>query len=305
MTFTASAEIIRYLGADMVLCDVDRGSCLMTADLIEPHLATGKIKAVIYVHFGGQCHGIDKVVELCRRYRVLLVDDAAHAFPARLAGKHAGTFGLAGCFSFYANKTITTGEGGMLVTDDEPLYRRATTMRHHGIDRDAWNRFSSVEAAWEYDVVAAGFKYNMSDLNAAVGLAQLERAEQMRESRHRCFLRYMQSLPKVKGIDLPLVIGSLHEHACHLFWIVLRPEAATTRNEFMKRMHAAGIETSVHYKPLHQFSYYKHNYKFKAEDYPASEAHWQGCVSLPIYASMTDADVDFVCHQAKEILGCI
>ena len=187
MTFTASAEVVRYLGADPVFLDVEYGSSLITPEIVAEAIDRHPdAKALIVVHFAGQPARMlsqdgPGILEICRQRGVRVLEDAAHAFPARCGGRMVGGLGDATCFSFYANKTITTGEGGMLTTDDEAIAARARVMRLHGIDRDVWSRFTAAKPSWEYDVIAPGYKYNMPDINAAIGLAQLERARLMRD----------------------------------------------------------------------------------------------------------------------------
>ena len=192
MTFTASAEVIRYLGADPVFLDVEYGSSLLTPELVAEGIDRNPdAKALVVVHFGGQPAPMFRrgdqpgILEVCRERGLKVLEDAAHAFPTRCGDRMVGSLGDATCFSFYANKTITTGEGGMLTTDDDVIAARAKVMRLHGIDRDVWTRFTSPRSTWEYDVVAPGYKYNMPDINAAIGLAQLERAHILRDQRQR------------------------------------------------------------------------------------------------------------------------
>jgi dTDP-4-amino-4,6-dideoxygalactose transaminase len=311
LTFTASAEIIRYMGADPVFTDVDYGTGNITPDILAESLHKNRdIKALVLVHYGGQaavmqaenCAGI---ADICRERGIILIEDAAHAFPTRFNGKFAGTFGMAGCYSFYANKTITTGEGGMLVTDNEDWFKRFKIMRLHGISRDIWERFTSNGSSWEYDVVAPGFKYNMPDINAAVGLAQLEKASWFRSQRQRCAAYYMENLKTVSMIDLPICLDSPENHAWHLFPIIIRADAPVSRDEFINQMAIRGIGTSVHYKPLYRMKYYQETYQLKAEDFPNTEMIWKGTVSLPIYPDLHESDLQFICNAIKEILNCI
>lgn len=297
LTFTASAEIIRYLGADPILIDVEYGSALVTPEILTQALKRHpEAKALILVHFGGQAADMDALRPLCRLNGLKLIEDAAHAFPARWKGRLIGSFGDATCFSFYANKTITTGEGGMLVTDDEAVYRRVKTMRLHGINRDIWDRFTARKTTWEYDVVAPGYKYNMPDINAAIGLAQLERADEFRRGRQRCAESYRNRLAQVETIDLPVCHVSPDDHAWHLFWVVLNDRCRIARNDLIDAMNTAGIGLSVHYKPLHRMTYYRERYKLSPFDYPQAERHWRGAVSLPIYPGLSDDDLDYVCQ---------
>ena len=358
LTFTATAEVIRYLGADPVFVDVDYHTCLLTPEILADALARHPdIKAVMVVHFGGQAaqmlpmpenlkpetlkpetaqcssgfksqpsalspqvSGLKSqvsnfksqvsslrspspgILEICRQHGVKVIEDAAHAFPTRHQGRMVGSFGDITCFSFYANKTITTGEGGMLVTEDEAIYKRVKTMRLHGINRDIWDRFTGPKASWEYDVVAPGFKYNMPDINAAIGLAQLERADAMRAGRQRCFEYYLENLGGLDCIDLPWVRGALADHSCHLFWLVLKESAPITRNQLIERLNEAGIGTSVHYKPLHRMTYYHERYHLNEQDFPNAEKHWRGCVSLPIYPGLTNEELAYVVAEVKRNL---
>ena len=310
MTFTATAEVVRYLGADPVFLDVEYGSSLLTPDIVE-HAARlyRDVKTLIMVHFGGHPAQMTRsdgagILDVCRRRGIRVIEDAAHAFPTRWAGRMIGTFGDVTCFSFYANKTITTGEGGMLVTENEVVYQRAKVMRLHGINRDVWDRFTADKPSWEYDVIAPGYKYNMSDLAAAVGLAQLERAEEFRRERERCARFYLRELADVPGIDLPPVRVAHADHAWHLFPIVLNQKANLSRNRFIEVLAENGIGTSVHYKPLHRMTYYREQYGLRPEDFPNAERIWEGCVSLPIYPTLSDDDLGYVCETIRQILLC-
>ena len=304
MTFTATAEVIRYLGADPVFCDVDYATRLVTRDILEDaFLHHPGIKAVMIVHFGGQAADMETISPLCRSLGVRIIEDAAHAFPSRRNGKWVGTFGDITCFSFYANKTITTGEGGMLVTADETLFQRCKVMRLHGIDRDIWNRFATEEPSWEYDVVAPGYKYNMADLNAAVGLAQLERAETMRRDRQRCAAKYFELLRDCPHLDLPGLEVAMEDHAWHLFPVVLRSSAPVSRDQIIELLVKKGIGTSVHYKPLYRMSYYRDRYGLQPETFPNSERIWQGTLTLPIYPSLAIEDVEYISKTLRAILS--
>ncbi|MBN1894323.1 DegT/DnrJ/EryC1/StrS family aminotransferase [bacterium] len=307
MTFTATAEVIRYMGADPVFLDVDYGTSLITPELLKEAVsAHAEVKTLVLVHYGGQAAemlGENGILSICRQHAIRVIEDAAHAFPSREGGRMVGGLGKATCFSFYANKTITTGEGGMLCTDDEGLAERARIMRLHGINRDIWSRYLGTRSDWAYDVVAPGFKYNMPDLNAAVGLAQLERAEEYRTGRQRCAEYYFRELARIPCIDLPVLRVNPEDHAWHLFPVVLKPDAPVARDSFMERMSENGIGTSVHYKPLHRMTYYRERYGLKPENYPGAEKRWQGCVSLPIYPSLTKGELGYVCSVIRNLLA--
>jgi dTDP-4-amino-4,6-dideoxygalactose transaminase len=305
LTFTASAEVLRYMGADPILLDVEYGTGLVTPSIVREALKrnTG-VKALILVHYAGQAAMMttadgEGILDICRQNHIRVIEDAAHAFPTKFNNKYIGAFGDVTCFSFYANKTITTGEGGMLVTDDEEIYNRVKIMRLHGINRDIWNRFTSVNSSWEYDVIAPGYKYNMPDINAAIGLAQLERAQYFREERQRCAEFYFKALSSVPDFDLPECYGPYEAHSWHLFPIVIKPDAKISRNEFIENITEKGIGVSVHYKPLHQMSYYRETYNLFPEDYPNSEKIWRGTVSLPIYPDLKKNELEYISSTIK------
>jgi dTDP-4-amino-4,6-dideoxygalactose transaminase len=309
LTFTASAEVLRYIGADPVFMDVEYGTGLISPSILRKTLkANTDVKAIILVHYGGQSLVMtsadgEGIIDICRQNNIRIIEDAAHAFPTKFENRFIGSFGDVTCFSFYANKTITTGEGGMLVTDDENIYKRAKTMRLHGINRDIWDRFTSNHSSWEYDVIAPGFKYNMPDINAAVGLAQLEKADFFRDQRQSCASYYFHELKNIQVIDLPVCTGPMENHSWHLFPITIRPEAPVSRNEFIKLLAKEGIGTSVHYKPLHRMTYYKETYHLNPEDFPNTERIWNGTVSLPIYPDLKDDELKYICQTIKRILN--
>jgi dTDP-4-amino-4,6-dideoxygalactose transaminase len=304
MTFTGSAEIIRYMQADPVFVDTEYGTNLITPQILERAIQSNQdVRYLVIVHYGGQAAQMPEIMAICKSNNIKIIEDAAHAFPSRLNGQMVGTFSDITCFSFYANKTITTGEGGMLVTDNEDLYKRVKIMRLHGINRDIWNRFTSKSASWEYDVVEAGYKYNMPDICAAIGLGQLEKAEIFRMERQKIAEYYYEHLSGLEMIDLPLCNVLYEEHSWHLFPIVLNEKAGISRNGFIDKLNELGIGTSVHYKPLHQMTYYKERYSLKPEDYPNAERTWLGNVSLPIYPYMNKEDLEYVCSNIIQLLN--
>lgn len=303
MTFTATAEVVRYMGAEIIPMDIEYRTNLLTPEIVESALIENpEAKLVIVVHFAGQAAKIEEIIDVCKKRGVKVMEDAAHAFPTKYKNKFIGNFGEVTCFSFYANKTITTGEGGMLVTDDEQIYQRVKTMRLHGINRDIWDRFTSKKPSWEYDVIDAGYKYNLPDLAAAIGLGQLEVAEQLRAERQKVAEFYFKNLADIDSIELPICHGSLNDHAWHLFPIILKRNAKFTRNEFIDHLAELGIGTSVHYKPIHQLTYYKERYGLLAAMYPNTERTWQGTVSLPLYAYMDQKDIEYICATIRVLL---
>jgi len=304
MTFTASAEVIRYLGAEPVVLDVDYETSSLSVEILQRAIAAHpNVKTLVGVHFGGRAMPmIGGLVDLCRHAGVRILEDAAHALPTRDKGRLVGTFGDITCFSFYANKTMTTGEGGMVTTENDEYAERIRLMRLHGINRDVWDRFQSVKPSWEYDVVAPGYKYNMPDLNAAVGLAQFERLDEMHRERMRCARRYLDRLASMELLRLPPVPEPFEDSSWHLFPIRVRPEASLSRNEIIERLAARGIGTSVHYKPIHRLSYYRDRYTLDASAFPGAEALWQQTISLPIYNLLTDREIDFICDALADVL---
>ena len=205
-------------------------------------------------------------------------------------------------FSFYPTKPLGGADGGMIVTDNEDVYKRVKTMRLHGINKDIWDRFTAKVPSWEYDVVEAGFKYNMPDVTAAIGLGQLEQAELFRKERQKAVEFYYSKLSELKMIDLPITKIPFEDHAWHLFPIVLNEKSTISRNEFIDKLSEAGIGTSVHYKPLHQMTYYKTKYNLKVDDFPNAEKTWQGNVSLPLFPFMEKEDLEYICDTIKYIL---
>lgn len=304
-TFTASAEVIRYMGADPVVLDVDYATSSLSAQIVADAIARHPdVKVLVGVHFGGMAlpmTGDFGILQICKKAGVKVVEDAAHALPSRLDGRAVGSFGDVTCFSFYANKTMTTGEGGMITTDDDGIAERIRCMRLHGIDRDIWDRFTNNTStpSWEYDVVAPGFKYNMPDLNAAVGLAQLERIFEMHEKRVACASLYFELLGNIEDVELPFQPPNMTDHAWHLFPIRLRPSTNLTRNGMIENLNEVGIGTSVHYKPIHRLKYYRERYDLIPTDFPVSESIWQRTLSLPIYNLLTEKEQIFICQSIK------
>lgn len=307
MTFTATAEVLRYVGADPVFVDVDPDTLLITPEILADVAERNpSAKAVMVVHFAGQSAEMDGengIIETARKYGLQVIQDAAHAFPAADTYGPVGSIGGATCFSFYANKTLTCGEGGMLVTANEQIMERGRMMRLHGIDRDVWDRFSGNRvAAWEYDIRAPGFKYNLPDLNAAVGVAQFQKSEAFRAKRQQIAERYATAFSGLPGVKLVQSRVRADHHAHHLFPIVLTEQAKMNRADFVEAMRRKGIGTSVHYRPLHRMTYYRERYELEACDFPNAEAYWQGCVSLPIYPAMTLEQIEYVVKSVHQLL---
>jgi len=294
-TFAACGEVVRYLGARPRLADVDARTLNATVETIEAQLRPST-RAIMVVHFGGLMAEVEAIRELAAARGIALVEDAAHALPSSRAGRAAGSIGDAGALSFYATKTVTTGEGGMLVTDSDAIADRARVMRLHGISRDAWKRYTS-SGSWYYEIEDAGFKYNLTDLAAAIGLVQLERAESMRVARERVARRYIEKIRScglADAIELPVEAGPGEVHAWHLFPIRLREGGTARRAAVIERLRDEGIGTSVHFIPLHLHPYYRRTYGYAPDDLPVAAAEYLREISLPIYPDLADADVDRV-----------
>jgi len=302
LTFTATASVIRYLGAEVVLVDIEEGTRCIDLDHAERCL-TPRCKAIIPVHFGGFPCDMSKVLAFARGHGLKVIEDAAHALPARRDGRLIGSWESDACvFSFYASKPITTGEGGMLVTRDPKIAARARVMRTHGLDRDAFDRFRKVGASWAYDVVAPGFKYNMTDVAAAIGAVQLSRAGALQASRQRSAMRYLEQLEGLPVVcPAPAPPGGLH--SWHMFPIRVREDAPVGRDDLIEALTAEGIGTSVHYRPLHEMLYWKEHCRCDPEDFAVASRYFNGAVTLPLFAGMSDAQVDRVAAAVRDILG--
>lgn len=301
-TFTASAEVVRYVGADPVIVDVDPDTLELDMAAARDALTT-RTRAVIPVHFAGLPMSAKDIDRFAGEHQLAVVEDAAHAFPAASEAVMVGAgTSDATVFSFYATKTMTTGEGGMLVTRDSDLAQRARRMRLHGISRDVFDRYRSTVPAWRYDVVAPGFKYNLTDPAAAVGRVQLQRSHTMRSAREHIADRYLQSLIHLP-LDLPSRGPVTDLHAWHLFVVRLRPDAPVDRDRFIELMAEEGVGCSVHFIPLHMQSYWRERYALDDARFPVATAEFSRVVSLPIFSSMTDQQVDRVIMAVRSVLG--
>jgi dTDP-4-amino-4,6-dideoxygalactose transaminase len=300
-TFTATAEVVRYLGADPVLVDISPETLCIDIAQIASRI-TPRTRAIIPVHFGGLSCDMPALLALARAHGLRVIEDAAHALPSTFGGRLVGTFDSdATVFSFYANKTLATGEGGMIVTRDTDIAARCKVMRLHGISRDAFDRFTSTKPAWHYEVIAPGFKYNMTDVAASIGVHQLRKVRQMQGRREELAERYRGAF-----VDLPCrlpphaAIGDVH--AWHLFVIQLESDAPIERDEFIEQMAKRGIGCSVHYIPLHRHPYWRDTYRLSAAEFPVAEEVYRGAVSLPLYSAMSDVEADRVIATVRELL---
>jgi len=301
-TFTATAEVVRYLGADVVLVDIDPATLCIDVAAVEAAI-TPRTKAVIPVHYAGLAADMPTLLALAKKHGLKVVEDAAHALPTTVGGQLVGTLASdVTVFSFYANKTITTGEGGMVVTRDPELARRIKVMRLHGMSRDAFDRFTAKVPSWYYEIVAPGFKYNLTDIASALGIHQLKRARAFQQRRTELAALYAEALAGLPVV-LPPQPPAGEQHAWHLYVLRLADGAKVTRDVLIERLFAAGIGCSVHYIPLHLQPYWRDRYALKPEQFPRSQLAYERMLSLPLYTRMGDDDVRRVADVIRATLA--
>jgi UDP-4-amino-4-deoxy-L-arabinose-oxoglutarate aminotransferase len=297
MTFASTVNLITLCGAKPVFVDIEYGTLNIDARRIEGKI-TGRTKAIIPVHFAGAPADMDRILEAAARWSVPVIEDAAHAAGASYKGVPAGGFGQIAVFSFHPIKNITTGEGGMIVHSDDALESKLRLLRFHGIERDAWKRYGKGGNP-EYDIRAPGFKYNLTDIQAALGLAQLSRLEQMNLRRARLAGLYMKGLEGIEGIDLPVLPDYIHLHAWHLFVIKV---VSMDRERFMKKLSDHQIGYGIHFPAAHRLRYVREGFGTSVGDLRETELASDRIVSLPLFPDMKDEDVSYVCDAIREIL---
>jgi perosamine synthetase len=319
MTFAATAEVVRYQGALPLLVDCEASTGHVSLDdaqqklrdlragRFEPHFRRdAQVVGMIPVHVAGEMMDVDAVRRFAEEHGLWLVEDAAHAFPAAWRSSTQSPWQRCGegtadvtCYSFYANKTITTGEGGMAVTDDERLAQRMRSMSLHGLSRDAWNRYSG--GSWDYRILAPGYKYNLTDVAAALGLVQLSRAEELRRAREAIARQYTESLSDVEELEVPTALPN-RIHAWHLFPIRLRLSRLTIdRNEFIAELNRLGVGTSVHWRPLHLHPYYQETFAWPETDLPVASREWERRISLPLFPALREEEVAHVIDCVRNV----
>lgn len=313
MTFAATAEVVRYFDAKPILIDCLEDDlnldCAHARQQATAAIARGeKLRAIIPVHYGGKVADMTSVLTLAKEFDLAVIEDAAHCCPAHYRQSETspwlsvGSESAISCFSFYANKCITTGEGGMACTNDDKLAERMRIMSLHGISKDAWKRFTS-EGSWYYEIVAPGFKYNLTDIASAIGLQQLRKADHFRAERERVASLYHSKLASVTEIRLqPTDTNRIHSH--HLFVIRLKLNLLTVdHGPIITELKQAGIGCSVHWMPLHMHPYYREEYAYKPNDLPIAARLFPELISLPIFPSMTEEEVSYVCESLVAILA--
>jgi perosamine synthetase len=320
LTFAATAEVVRYLGAVPILVDCEPRTLNMDLADAERKLAHyahgtprspmtthGRVVGIIAVHVGGRMMSPAALAAFANRHGIWLVEDAAHAFPAAWRSDEKAPRRRCGddtaavtCFSFYANKTITTGEGGMAVTSNAILAERMKLMSLHGLSHDAWHRYNGGKS-WDYSIMAPGFKYNLTDIAAALGCVQLQKAENMRTRREEIAHRYFKELGGVGEIELPEIPCDCL-HAWHLFPIRLHlPRLTVDRAKVIDLLRERGVGSSVHWRPLHLHPYYEQTFGWRSEDFPVASSEWERLTSLPLYPSMSDAEIAHVVLVVKNL----
>ena len=298
-TFTATANVVMHTGATPVLVDVREADANIDPELIERAI-TPNTRVILPVHISGEPCDMDAIMDIARRHNLKVLEDAAHAIGTFYRGRPCGSLSDAAAFSFYANKTMTTGEGGALATDDEELSARVRKLTLHGMSKDAYNRYGA-GGTWRYDIEEFGFKDNLTDIAAALGRSQLGRLEQFIEERTRVAQRYIANLRDEPDIILP-AFSEENRHPWHIFMVRVRDGAGATRDDIIRGLSERGIGTSVHFIPLHYHTAYKKLGRWKEGDFPVAERFFAGEVTLPMYPGLSNAEVDEVCQAIREIL---
>jgi dTDP-4-amino-4,6-dideoxygalactose transaminase len=299
VTFTATAEVVTYFRAKPVLVDVEPLHFNLSLEDAERKI-TPRTRAIIPVHFAGHPCSMDSIQELARARGLTVIEDAAHAIPAKYRGRNVGTLSPLTAFSFHAVKTLTTGEGGMVTTDDDSLADRIRLMRLHGMSRDAWKRYTA-EGSWRYEISEAGYKYNLTDPQAAMGLVQLSKCERMWRSRVEIARKYDLALASLEAYRTPPLAPDV-QHARHLYVVLIEPSALRIdRDQVIEELRQRGIGSAVHFIPLHLQPYYQREWSYRPGEFPVAEEYFDRCISLPIYPRMTEEDTDRVIEALEDI----
>ena len=300
LTFAATAAVVLHLQAKPKLVDCRPETLNLDPDQLERAI-TAKTRAIIPVHMTGLPCEMGRILEIAKAHNLRVIEDAAHALPARFQKQRVGTIGDITCFSFYATKTITTGEGGMATTENPEWAERMRIMGLHGISKDAWKRYTA-EGSWYYEILSPGYKYNLTDLAAAIGIQQLKKCDQFWQARQRIAAQYAEGFQDVPEITTPALARD-GQHAWHLYILQLNLERLRiSRNEFVELLKQYQIGTSVHFIPLHLHPYYRETFGYRPQDLPQASAAFERIVSLPLYPKMTEAQVQQVISAVREIV---
>lgn len=298
ITFAATANVVLMVGATPVLADIEFDDLNISIDSIK-NCINKKTKAIIPVHFAGKSCKISEIVKIAKKSNLIVIEDCAHALGTKFEGKHVGNFGDMGCFSFYPTKNITTLEGGMLISKSNEYAREIRRLRNHGINRTLKDRYS-IGLPWEYDIISYGYNYRIDEIRSVLGISQLKRIRRINQNRQNAFRYYYENLKDIKGVTLPS-LTDLKNNSCHLFVIKIdKDEFGRDRNYIFKKLLEKGISTSVHYKPLHEFSVFKKSTK-RYTDLINSNLAYEQILSLPFYFGITKKDMDIVIKALKNI----
>ena len=295
-TFVATAEAVTYCNGVPVLCDINYSDHNIDVSKIED-LITERTVAICPVHFAGKPCDMEAILDIAKRHNLYVIEDSAHALPARHKLGHIGTLGDITCFSFYATKTITTGEGGMITTDNEKLYKKMKSKRLHGVTKDANDRATS-KNKWEYDVVDRGYKYNTTDIASSIGIEQLNKAGDFIFLRQSASMRYRMFIDNINGVDVIEQTVENGYSSYHLF--VIRVD---NRDKVIEYMQEKGVQTSVHFKPIHMMTYYKEKYNLTEDMFPNATDIFSKSISLPIYPSISFNEIKYVCSVLEEAIA--
>lgn len=299
MTFAASAEVVLYFKARPVLVDCGENSFHVDPEKISSAI-TNRTRAILPVHYGGAPCDMDSILGVARRHGLKVIEDAAHALPTRYKERMVGTLGDITCFSFYATKTLTTGEGGMATTENPDYAERMRILSLHGISKDAWKRYTAV-GSWRYDILEAGYKYNLTDLQAALGLAQLAKCDAMCARRAAIAQYYSDALSSLDSFETPSIPHAA-QHAWHLYVLQINPSTLRIdRDRVILELHRRGIGTSVHFIPLHLHTLYREHFGYRSGQFPNAEQRFARAFSLPIYPGMLREEVERVVAALEEI----
>jgi dTDP-4-amino-4,6-dideoxygalactose transaminase len=300
MTFCSSVNVIEHVGATPVLVDVEPDTLTIDPERVKAAI-TERTRAILPVHYAGHPATMEPILKTARAHNLHVIEDAAHALPATYQGRAVGTLGDFTAFSFYATKNVTTAEGGMLTGDPERI-ERARRLSLHGMSRDAWKRYSN-GGSWFYEVVEPGFKYNMTDIQAALGLVQLNRLDEMQARRAEIVAMYNAAFRELDEVQIPTERGDV-ESSKHLYVLRLCLDRLTiTRDQFIEALAAHNIGTSVHFIPIHLHPYYRDTYGWKPDDFPVAYGEYRRLVSLPLHPRLSDEDVHYVVDSVMEVVA--
>lgn len=301
MTFVSTVNVIDEVGAKPVLADIDPKTFNIDVDDIKNKI-TENTKAIMPVHMAGQACNMNEIMEIAEEHDLYVFEDAAHAVWSKYDDKMIGSFSDGAAFSFYATKNLCTGEGGMVTTNNDELAEKIKINTLHGISKDVYDRYSKKGASWYYDVVTPGFKYNMPDINAAMGIEQLKKLEDVQQKRTEIAEKYNEAFKEIVGIDIPHVKGNIR-HAWHLYIILLDLDVLDiNRDQFIEKLEENDIGSSVHFIPIHYHKYYRENYDYQKGDFPNTEYVFERNISLPFYPSMTEKEIEKVISTVEKLL---